>query len=145
MHWIVKNLWLIPALPLVAAGIISVSTQPKRNRAATLAIGSMIGAFLLSLCAFSATLGHHEGHEAFREVFNFNWLQFGGQWLQLGWVLDPLTAVMLLMVTFVGTLIFIFSIGYMAHDENFTRFFCFLSLFAAGMLGVIIANNLLLL
>ena len=145
MIWIVKNLWLIPALPLVAAGIIAVSTQPQRKRAASLAIGSMVGAFLLSLCAFAATLGHHEGHGAFREVFNFNWLQFGGQWLQLGWVLDPLTAVMLMMVTFVGALIFIFSVGYMAHDENFTRFFCFLSLFAAGMLGVIIANNLLLL
>ena len=147
MIWIVKNLWLIPALPLVAAGIVAVSTQPQRKRAASLAIGSMVGAFLLSLCAFAATLGHHEGHGAFREVFNFNWLQFGGptNWLQLGWVLDPLTAVMLMMVTFVGSLIFIFSVGYMAHDENFTRFFSFLSLFAAGMLGVIIANNLLLL
>src|ERR1041385_1100771 len=65
--------------------------------------------------------------------------------LQLGWVLDPLTAVMLLMVTFVGLLIFIYSVGYMAHDENFTRFFCFLSLFAAAMLGIIISNSLLLL
>ncbi len=147
MIWIVKNLWLIPVLPLVAAGLIAVSTQPQRKRAAALAIGSMVGAFLLSLCAFAATLGHHEGHGAFREVFNFHWLQFGGptNWLQLGWVLDPLTAVMLMMVTFVGSLIFIFSVGYMAHDENFTRFFCFLSLFAAGMLGVVIANNLLLL
>jgi NADH-quinone oxidoreductase subunit L len=145
MIWIVKNLWLIPVLPLLAAGIIAVSTQPKRKRAATLAIGSMVGAFLLSLGALSATLGHREGHEAFREVCNVNWFQFGGQWLQLGWVLDPLTAMMLVMVTFVGALIFIFSVGYMAHDENFTRFFGFLSLFAAGMLGVVIANNLLLL
>ena len=47
--------------------------------------------------------------------------------------------------SFVGLLIFIYSIGYMAHDENFTRFFCFLSLFAAAMLGVVIANSLLLL
>ena len=69
----------------------------------------------------------------------------GGEWLKLGWVLDPLTAVMLVMVTFVGLLIFIYSMGYMAHDENFTRFFCFLSLFAAAMLGVVIANSLLLL
>src|SRR5215471_16060269 len=145
MHWIVKNLWLIPALPLVAAGIIAVSTQPKRTRAWTLAVGSMGIAFLLSLCALAATFGHHEAHGPFREVCNLNWFQFGGQWLQIGWVLDPLTAVMLVMVTFVGALIFIFSIGYMAHDENFTRFFCFLSLFAAGMLGVVIANNLLLL
>ena len=51
---------------------------------------------------------------------------------------------MLMMVTFVGMLIFIFSVGYMAHDENFMRFFCFLALFAAGMLGVVIANNLFL-
>src|SRR5207247_176057 len=69
----------------------------------------------------------------------------GDGWLRLGWVLDPLTAIMLLMVTFVGGLIFIYSVGYMAHDENFTRFFCFLSLFAAAMLGLVIANSLLLL
>ena len=144
MNWIVKNLWLIPVLPLVAAGIIAVNKQPARKLAAALAIGSMAVGFLLSLCAFSATLGHHEG--VFREVFSFNWLQFGGpdNWLQLGWVLDPLTAIMLVMVTFVGMLIFIFSVGYMAHDQNFMRFFCFLALFASGMLGVVIANNLFL-
>ena len=52
---------------------------------------------------------------------------------------------MLVMVTFVGLLIFIYSTGYMEHDENFTRFFCFLALFAGAMLGVVIANSLLLL
>jgi NADH-quinone oxidoreductase subunit L len=141
MMWIVKNLWLIPALPLFAAGIIAVNKQPARKLAATLAIGSMALGFLLSLCAFSATLGHH-GNGVFREVFSFPWIQFGGQWMDIGWVLDPLTAIMLVMVTFVGMLIFIFSVGYMAHDKNFMRFFCFLALFAAGMLGVVIANNL---
>jgi NADH-quinone oxidoreductase subunit L len=60
-------------------------------------------------------------------------------------MLDPLTAVMLVMVSFVGLLIFIYSVGYMAHDENFTRFFCFMALFAGAMLGVVIANSLLLL
>jgi NADH-quinone oxidoreductase subunit L len=143
MNWIVQYLWLIPALPLVAAGIIAVNKQPARKLAASLAIGSMAVGFLLSLCAFSATLGRGEG--TFREVFSFPWIQFGGQWMNLGWVLDPLTAIMLVMVTFVGMLIFIFSIGYMAHDQNFMRFFCFLALFASGMLGVIIANNLFLL
>ncbi len=63
----------------------------------------------------------------------------------LGWVLDPLAAIMLVMVTFLSLLIFIYSLGYMAHDENFTRFFCFMSLFAAAMLGIVIANSLLLL
>jgi NADH-quinone oxidoreductase subunit L len=64
---------------------------------------------------------------------------------EAGWVLDPLAAVMLVMVSLVGLLIFIYSLGYMAHDENFTRFFCFLSLFASAMLGLVIANSLLLL
>ena len=144
MIWIVKNLWLIPALPLFAAGIIAVNKQPARKLAAGLAIGSMAIGFLLSLCAFAATLGHH-GEGAFRETFSFNWIQFGGQWMSIGWVLDPLTAIMLVMVTFVGMLIFIFSVGYMAHDKNFMRFFNFLALFASGMLGVVIANNLFLL
>ncbi len=65
--------------------------------------------------------------------------------VDLGWILDPLSAVMLVMVSFVGLLIFIYSTGYMKHDENFTRFFCFLSLFAGAMLGVVISNSLLLL
>jgi NADH-quinone oxidoreductase subunit L len=144
MTWIAQNLWLIPVLPLVASGVIAVNKQRQRKLAVTLSIGSMVMAFLLSLCAFSATLLHHGESGVFREVAGFNWFQFGGQWLQLGWVLDPLTAIMLVMVSFVSLLIFIFSVGYMAHDENFTRFFCFMSLFAAAMLGVVIANNLLL-
>ena len=144
MTWIAQNLWLIPMLPLVAAAVIAVNKQPQRRLAAALAIGSMVLAFLLSLCAFSATLLHHSDGGVFREVAGFNWLQFGGQWLRLDWVLDPLTAIMLVMVSFVSLLIFIFSVGYMAHDENFMRFFCFLALFASAMLGVVIANNLLL-
>jgi NADH-quinone oxidoreductase subunit L len=142
VFWIVKNLWLIPALPMLAAGLSALAPQRYRKFSASLAIGSMVISFLLSLCAFAHAL--HAGEGA-KEIFNFNWFQFGDQWLQLGWVLDPLAAVMLVMVTFVGTLIFIYSLGYMAHDENFTRFFTFLALFAGAMLGVVIANSLLLL
>ncbi|HXT12053.1 MAG TPA: NADH-quinone oxidoreductase subunit L [Candidatus Angelobacter sp.] len=143
MPFIVKYLWLIPVLPMLAAGLSALAPRRHRAFSASLAIGSMVISFLLALCAFTHVLGMH-GENA-RQVFNFNWFQFGDQWLQLGWVLDPLSAVMLVMVTFVGTLIFIYSVGYMAHDENFTRFFTFLSLFAGAMLGVVIANSLLLL
>jgi NADH-quinone oxidoreductase subunit L len=82
---------------------------------------------------------------AVRETLNFTWIQVGTANVDLGWVLDPLSAVMLVMVSLVGLLIFIYSTGYMEHDENYTRFFCFLSLFAGAMLGVVIANSLLLL
>jgi len=145
--WIVKNLWLIPALPILAAGLSALAPRRFRRFSSSLAIGSMVFAFLLSLCALAHTLQTGE-HNAAKEVSNFDWLQFASGRagvLQLGWVLDPLTAVMLVMVTLVGTLIFIYSLGYMAHDENFTRFFTFLSLFAGAMLGVVIANSLLLL
>src|SRR5438445_3228728 len=145
MNWIIRYLWLIPVLPLFAAGLSSLAKQRQRKFAASLAIGSMGIALILSCVAFANALQHSGNGEASRQIFNFRWFQFGDAWLELGWVLDPLTAVMLVMVSFVGLLIFIYSIGYIAHDENFTRFFCFLSLFAAAMLGVVIANNLLLL
>ena len=143
MSWILQNLWLIPVLPLLAAGISALLKRPNRSLSAGLAIGALGASFLLSLVAFAATLGKHGA--AARQVHNFDWFALGDTVVRLGWVLDPLTAAMVVMITFVGSLIFIFSVGYMSHDENFTRFFCFLSLFAAAMLGLIIANNLLLL
>jgi len=144
MTWIVRNLWLIPVLPALAAGLSALAKQRERRFAASLAIGSMGLSFVLSLYGFVQVLQSVGQGEAARQVFNFPWLEYGGEWLRLGWMLDPLTAVMLVMVTFVGLLIFIYSTAYMEHDENFTRFFCFLSLFAAAMLGVVIANSLLL-
>jgi NADH-quinone oxidoreductase subunit L len=145
MIWIARNLWLIPALPALAAGLSALAKQRNHKFAASLAIGSMGLSFLLSLDAFVQVLSSSGQGESARQVFNFPWLQYGGEWLKLGWMIDPLTAVMLVMVSFVGLLIFIYSTGYMGHDKNFTRFFCFLSLFAAAMLGVVIANSLLLL
>jgi NADH-quinone oxidoreductase subunit L len=142
---IAQLLWLIPALPVVASGVIAVLKQPKRWTASTLAIGSLAFSLLLALVAFGHVLAGWAHGEAARETSNFTWLQFGSTNVDLGWVLDPLSAVMLVMVSFVGLLIFIYSTGYMAHDENYTRFFCFLSLFAGAMLGVVIANSILLL
>lgn len=145
MNSLVQTLWLIPALPLLAAGIIALLKRPQRKPAAALAIGSMALAFLVSCVAFAATLQPEAGKGAVQLIHNFDWFDLGGSALRLGWLLDPLTAGMLVMVTFVGALIFIFSTGYMADDENFTRFFGFLALFAAAMLGLLIANNLLFL
>jgi NADH:ubiquinone oxidoreductase subunit 5 (subunit L)/multisubunit Na+/H+ antiporter MnhA subunit len=141
MSRIQEYLWLIPALPLLAAGLSALLKRPSRAASASLAIGSMVLAFFLSCAAFVKTLG--DPSKPF--THNFDWFVLGETTFRIGWVLDPLTAAMLVMITFVGTLIFIFSVGYMAHDDNFTRFFTFLSLFAAAMLGLVIANNLLLL
>jgi NADH-quinone oxidoreductase subunit L len=142
---IAQLLWLIPALPIVAAGLAALLKQPRRKTAAGLAIGSMGLSLLLALVAFVHVVGSWMHGAQARETVNFAWIQVGSTSVDLGWVLDPLSAVMLVMVTLVGLLIFIYSVGYMAHDENYTRFFCFLALFAGGMLTVVIANSLLLL
>jgi NADH-quinone oxidoreductase subunit L len=142
---VVNMLWLIPALPMVAAGISAVLRQPQRKLASTLAIGSLSFSLVLSLISFVHVLIAWAAGAPTREAANFTWIQVGAAHVDLGWVLDPLSAVMLVMVSFVGLLIFIYSTGYMEHDENYTRFFCFLSLFAGAMLGVVISNSLLLL
>jgi NADH-quinone oxidoreductase subunit L len=142
---ITRSLWLIPAVPIVASGLIALLKQPRRKLAAGLSIGSLSFSLLLSLIAFAHVVSGWRHGEVIRETVNFTWIRFGSSPVDLGWVLDPLAAIMILMVSFVGLLIFIYSTGYMAHDENFTRFFCFLSLFAGAMLGVVISNSLLLL
>jgi NADH-quinone oxidoreductase subunit L len=140
-HWIVTYLWLIPAAPLVASLIILNLPKTQRKGAAGVAILGQLAALAFSAIAFSQTLAA----PGFRAVHNFTWFTFGEQALRLGWLLDPLTAAMLVMITFVALWIFVFSTGYMADDANFTRFFAYLSFFTAAMLGVVIANSLLLL
>ncbi|PYJ95756.1 MAG: hypothetical protein DME68_09760 [Verrucomicrobia bacterium] len=138
---IVANLWLIPAVPLAASLIILSLANSRRNAAATLAIFGQIVALASSILAFSLTLQTH----GFRSVHNFTWFTFGENGLRIGWVLDPLAAAMLVMIALVGLCIFVFSVGYMAEDKNFTRFFAYLSFFSGAMLGVVVANSLLFL
>src|ERR1700720_4081929 len=135
------NLWLIPAIPLAASLIILGLANSRRKTAADLAVIGQIIALMMSILAFVSTLQA----PGFRAVHNFTWFTFGEQALRIGWVLDPLAAAMLVMITLVGLSIFVFSVGYMAGDKNFTRFFAYLSFFSGAMLGVVIANSLLLL
>jgi NADH-quinone oxidoreductase subunit L len=95
----------------------------------------------MSILAFVPTLQTH----GFRVVQNFTWFTFGENALRVGWVLDSLAAAMLVMIGLVGLCIFVFSLGYMAEDKNFVRFFAYLSFFSGAMLGLVIANSLLLL
>ena len=141
MEGILSNVGWIPALPLLAAGVTAILPRESKRLAQGLAIGAMSLALLFSVAAMVGVLGKHGSGT----VSNFDWFRVGNGGVRLGWVADPLAVVMLVMVSFVGLLIFVFSTGYMAHDGNVTRFFCFLSLFAAAMLGVVIANSLLLL
>src|SRR5213592_3133739 len=139
--WIVSHLWLIPAVPFAASLIILSLSNARRKSAAALAVIAQVIALAFSMLAFVPTLQA----PGFRAVQNFTWFTFGEQALRLGFVLDPLAAAMLVMISLVGLCIFVFSVGYMADDKNFTRFFAYLSFFSGAMLGVVIANSLLFL
>jgi NADH-quinone oxidoreductase subunit L len=139
--WILSHFWLIPAVPFAGSLIILSLPNTWRRSAALLAVTGQVAVLALSVVGFLPTLRAH----GFRAVQNFTWFTFGDNALRLGFVLDPLAAAMLLMISLVGLCIFVFSIGYMAEDKKFVRFFAYLSFFSGAMLGVVIANSLLLL
>jgi len=141
MHMLENFLWLIPVLPLLAALLSILVGRHRRSLAAGLAIGAMSISFLLSL----GTLCQLISGSLSSWQTTFVWFYFGQTTVPIGLILDPLSAVMLTMVTFVSLLIFVYSVGYMAHDARFARFFSYLSFFAAAMLGVVLSNSLLLL
>jgi NADH-quinone oxidoreductase subunit L len=139
--WIVTDVWLIPATPIVAALLILAFGKHARLAGAVVAVIGQAVALAMSLFVFVPTLHEH----GFRALHNFTWFTFGEQPLRIGFVVDPLAAAMMVMITLVGLCIFVFSVGYMAEDKNFSRFFAYLSFFSGAMLGVVVSNSLLLL
>ena len=134
----VQYLWLIPAFPL-AASLLILFLARTRPMAAGVAISGQVCALILAVVAFGWSIQA----PGWRGVYNFTWFTFGETAVRIGCLLDPLTAVMVVMIALVSLCIFIFSVGYMAEDKNFARFFAYLSFFSATMLGLVIANSLL--
>ncbi|MBI3920598.1 MAG: NADH-quinone oxidoreductase subunit L [Armatimonadetes bacterium] len=132
--------WLIPVVPFIAFLIIVFCGHRLRNASAYVAIGGMAGAFLL---AFPCFLVMARGAQPISH--NFHWITLGNARIDLGYQVDSLTAVMLMVVTFIGSLIFIYSSGYMEGDPGYHRFFAYLSLFACAMLLLVLANNFVML
>src|SRR3972149_3841758 len=132
--------WLIPLLPFRAFWLIVFGGRRLPGQGASVAIGALLAAAVFSLLLFFRLLG---GAEPIHSTIN--WLVLGQQPLALGIQVDALTAVMLLVVTVVGSMIFIYSVGYMHGDPRYPRFFAYLSLFAASMLLLVLADNFLFL
>ena len=152
-------IWLIPLVPFLGAFLNGVVLRHRISKsvAGWLAVAMVGTSCLLSIGAVASYMGspEHEHHEGF-EVVLYNWIPAGmlemvgleGSMIadfnvSMGFLLDPLSSVMLLFVTFVGTLIHIYSIGYMAHEDGVQRFFTYLNLFMGAMLTLILGNNYL--
>ena len=134
--------WAIFLLPLGSFVLIALVIRPFLNRWPLLAAVSTIGALAAStvlaiLTLRSVILGH-------TAVFNtWEWLSFGGATIEMGLLVDPLTAVMLVVVTSISLLIQIYSVGYMQGDPGFARYFAYMSLFTASMLGLTLSSNVI--
>ncbi len=145
MSWISRNLWLIPLLPFAAAGVTALFPRAWRRAAAAFALAGIGAAFALSCVALARATDPSFAAAGGREAFNFAWFTSGATATRLGFLLDPLSALMLVVVSLISLLVFAFSVGYMDEDANFTRFFSFLAFFAGSMLALVAANSLLLL
>lgn len=133
--------WLIFALPLLAFLSIGLVFKPWRRLCGYITVGAIGGSFLLSLYIFGQVLSRPE-HVL--DISPWSWFSVGDVHLEVGLTVDSLTAVMLIVVTAVSLLVQIYSQGYMHGDPGYSRYFAFMSLFTASMLGLVLASNLLM-
>ena len=136
--------WLIPAFPLAAFVVLAAfGRRLGRPAAGWLATGAAFGAFVSSAVVFFGLLAEPEEDRVYVQTL-FGWLSVGGLDVDIGFLVDPLSITFALFVTGVGTLIHLYSIGYMAGDEGFSRFFVAMSLFTFFMLVLVLGDSLLL-
>ncbi len=128
---------LIPFLPLAAFVInILFGKNLIRNKAHWVSCSAIIGSFVVSVITASDVISGKVINEDL-----YSWIVSGNLKVSVGFLIDQLTAVMLIVVTGVGSLIFIYSIGYMHGDKGYYRFFAYLSLFVFFMLMLVMSNN----
>ena len=134
--------YLIPLFPALAFLIIGPFTRQEKNLSAAIAITMMSLAFAFSVFVALATVNYQiTMNDPY--VMQALWAQIGDVKLTMGVLIDPLAAMMLVIVTLVSLLVYIYSVSYMEHDEGMGRFFAFISLFSASMLGLVVSVNFL--
>jgi NADH-quinone oxidoreductase subunit L len=132
-----KYSFLIPLLPLFAFVMIVFFLRWKERLSSLFSIAMILLSWVMSVMVVIETIARHGApYEAF-----YTFIGFASFHLEIGILIDALTAMMLGVVTTVGSCVMIYSIGYMKDDPRFSRFFAYLSLFLFSMLGLVVANN----
>lgn len=136
--------WLIPLLPLLGATVVGVGlislnkfTNNLRQINAAFLISLIGSAMVLS---FSLLWSQIQGHEVYTRTIE--WAAAGDFNITMGYTIDPLSSLMLVIVTTVAFLVMIYTDGYMAHDPGYVRFYAYLSIFSSSMLGLVVSSNL---
>ena len=134
--------WGILLLPLASFAIIAIIIRPFFNQyslvSGLLLIGSLAVALLLSIDVLSSVI---QGTELEFELRT--WIDLGSFKIEIGLMVDPLTAIMLVVVTSVSLLVQIYSLGYMRGDPSISRYFAYMALFTASMLGLVLSANII--
>ena len=138
-------LWLIPAFLFASAALLILfGSSLPRKAVAAVGVGSIgLSALVTALVAISFVTSPPAGH-AYTQVL-WTWISVAGFQPQIGFYLDALSLLMILVVTFVGFLIHIYSAEFMLEDPGYSRYFAYMNLFVASMLTLLLGNNLLLL
>jgi NADH-quinone oxidoreductase subunit L len=126
--------WIILFAPFVSAVVIALVTERSKKLSSYISVAAVAISFVFSLGVFFGQDGSA----------GFNWIDLGVFQVKIGYLINDLTKLMLLVVTGVGLLIHIYSLGYMADDKGRSRYFCGLSLFMFSMLGIVLANNFIM-
>jgi NADH-quinone oxidoreductase subunit L len=130
------NLWIV-LLPLIAAIMVGIfGKQLPRAAAHVITIVAVGAAFVMSAIVLNATM---DGYYANYNLYT--WLQSGDLTISVGFLIDNLTAMMMVVVTFVSLMVHIYTIGYMREDPGYARFFSYISLFTFAMLMLVMSNN----
>lgn len=136
--------WLLVALPLLGAALLLLGGRLTDSFGPLLATALSWGSFLVGAAIFISMLGSEPG-ERTSSIELWNWVPAGSIDVAAGLLVDPLSMAFVLLVTFVGSLIHVYSLGYMEHDPDKRRFFAYLNLFVASMLLLVLADSYLLL
>jgi len=135
-------LWLVPVFPLAGFLLLALCSLPKKL-AGVVGVGSIGLSALLTLAIVAQLLGT-SGEQVFRQTL-WQWFATADFNAQFALYLDPLSAVMMCIITGIGFLIHLYSVGYMADDPAYSRFFAYMNLFVASMLLLVLGDNLVLL
>ena len=139
---VLRASWLLLAFPIFGAVVLLVGGRRTDKWGHLLGVAMPVASFVYAVIAFFALLGDRDRSQ---DLHLFSYIPVGGFQVSAGILLDPLSASFMLLITGVGSLIIIYSVGYMAHDSDRRRFFGYMNLFIAAMLLLVLADNYLVL